>query len=51
MPLHSADETLALHFYGFDETIGGFGHGNQVFAKVFDGLVVQRVHLEDVFAQ
>ena len=50
MPLHGADETLARHFYGFDETVVGFGHGDQILAKVFDGLVMQRVHFEGVFA-
>jgi hypothetical protein len=40
VPLHGTDETLARHFNGFNETIGGFGHGNQILAKVFDGLVV-----------
>ena len=51
MPLHGADEAFASHFYGFDEAVGGLGHGNQAVAKVFDGLVVQRVHFEGVFAQ
>jgi hypothetical protein len=50
MPLHGTDETLAYHFCGFDETVGGFGHGNQAFAQVFGGLVVQRVHFKGVFA-
>jgi hypothetical protein len=50
VPLHGTDETLAHHFYGFDENVGGFGHGHQVFAKVFDGLVMQRVHFKGVFA-
>ncbi len=50
MQLHGTDEMLAHHFYSLDEAIGGFGHKNQIPTKVFDGLVMQRVHFKSVFA-
>ena len=50
VPLHGTDETLAHHFNGFDETVGGFGQGYQILAEVFNGLVMQRVHFKGVFA-
>ena len=50
MPLHGTDETLAHHFYRFDEAVGGLGQGDQILAEVFDGLVMQRVHFKGVFA-
>ena len=51
MPLDSPDETLARHSCGFDEAVRSDSHRRQITAEVFDGLVVQRVHFEDVFAQ
>ena len=50
MPLDGPGKTLAEHLCRFDDAVGSDGHRRQTFAKVFDGLVVQRVHLEDVFA-
>ena len=51
MPLHGPNETLVCHPCRFDEAVGGNSHRYQIAAEVFDGLVVQRVHFEDVFAQ
>lgn len=50
MPLDGPDKTLAQHLHRFDDAVGSDGHRCQTFAEVFDGLVVQRVHFEDVFA-
>ena len=51
MPLHGPDETLVQHSGRFDEAVRSDGHWRQAISEVLDGLVVQRIHLNDVFAQ
>ena len=51
MPLDGPDKTLAHHLKSFNDAVWGDGHGCQIIAEVFGGLVVQRVHFDNVPAQ
>ena len=51
MPLHCPNETLARQLCRFDDAVGCDRHRCQTAAKVFDGLMVQRIHFENFSAQ
>ena len=51
MPLYGPDKMLAHHLHCLDDAVRSDGHRYQIIAEVFRGLVMQSIHLKDVFAQ
>ena len=51
MPLHGPYKTLTRQLHRLDEAIGSDCHRDQSFAEVPNRLMVQRVYVQEVFAQ